>query len=438
MVGYAIAGQFKIPDYGVVSWVTQLVVHSDFRNQDIAKTLLFTIWKFTDHFAWGIVSANPYALRALEKATRRRCAPERIMHNKKKLNTIGIDSVSYINENTDIDIDANVSRIFTKFYIDHSEVLNMIKSVTTPDVPWLMGNIDDGWEWFGFTFQDQDQLSLTQTELEKMLEASDAVTKQAYSRMQLCKKQGWMRYSDLEAKLISDYCGLKKGNHVLDFGCGVGRHSLALAKMGLNVIGIDYIKSFIDEAQRVAVRFPSAKFIVGDCRNIKLPTVDCVICLYDVIGSFADNNQNCAILKNIFNHLSPGGKTLLSVMNYATTESRAKFKFKLKDGPDKLLKLKPGNIMETTGNIFNPNYYIVDTDTQIVYRKEQFTQGDELPTELLVRDRRFYREEIEELCRNISFEIIWSRCVKAGQWEQELDPNDSDAKEILVLCKKPE
>ncbi len=59
LVGYAVAVQTKLPHHGTVSWVTQLVVHEAHRHQDVGKTLLFTIWRFTDHFAWGILTANP-------------------------------------------------------------------------------------------------------------------------------------------------------------------------------------------------------------------------------------------------------------------------------------------------------------------------------------------------------------------------------------------
>ena len=83
LVGYAIAIQLDIPKYGAISWVTQLVVHENYRNQEIAKNLLHSIWGFTDNFAWGIISANPYAIRALEKTTRRRSDPVRIKHNLK-------------------------------------------------------------------------------------------------------------------------------------------------------------------------------------------------------------------------------------------------------------------------------------------------------------------------------------------------------------------
>jgi hypothetical protein len=49
VVGYAIAIQAKIPKYGVISWITQLVVHEDHRRKDVGKLLLFAIWNFTDH-----------------------------------------------------------------------------------------------------------------------------------------------------------------------------------------------------------------------------------------------------------------------------------------------------------------------------------------------------------------------------------------------------
>src|ERR1051326_3152898 len=70
LIGYAIAQQGHVPFKGRVSWVTQLVVHYNFRHQGVGKRLLFSIWTFSNHFAWGLLSANPYAIRALEKATR--------------------------------------------------------------------------------------------------------------------------------------------------------------------------------------------------------------------------------------------------------------------------------------------------------------------------------------------------------------------------------
>lgn len=202
LVGYAIAAKVKVPDYGIFSWVTQLVVHSDFRKQDIAKTLLFSIWGLSNHFAWGILSANPYAVRALEKATRRRCQPFRIARNRRKLLSVGDKYVPYISQDTDVVVQKDCSKINTGFFVDHSQLEAMIHSVTSIDVPWLIGKIDEGWEWFAFTFQDQSQFNLSAQEIEKMVIASDQVTRQAYSRMQLSPAQKWMRHTETEASTM--------------------------------------------------------------------------------------------------------------------------------------------------------------------------------------------------------------------------------------------
>ena len=81
---------------------------------------------------------------------------------------------------------------------------------------------------------------------------------------------------------------------------------------------------------------------------------------------------------------------------------------------------------------------MIDYDTRVVYRKEQFIEGDRLPIELIVRDRRYRRAEIEDECRAVGLEVLWSRFVQSGRWETELEPHDSRSKEILLLCRKIE
>src|SRR5216684_596844 len=92
----------------------KLVIHEAHRRVDVGKTLLFSIWGFSDHFAWGLITANPYAIRALEKATRRRCSPERIGKNKRKLQTIGVEQTPYVTEETVLEVTAERSRIHTE------------------------------------------------------------------------------------------------------------------------------------------------------------------------------------------------------------------------------------------------------------------------------------------------------------------------------------
>ena len=156
---------------------------------------------------------------------------------------------------------------------------------------------------------------------------------------------------------------------------------------------------------------------------------------YDVIGTYVSQDENLKLLQNLACHVRRGGLVLLSVMNMEFTERRAKHWFSISTEPDRLLQLLPSRKMETSGEVFDPEHYMIDRDTRIVYRKEQFEEGSCLPQELLVRDRRYTSTEIEHLCRDAGLNIVWSRFVRAGAWEQLLSADD--AKEILVLCRKP-
>jgi len=97
----------------------------------------------------------------------------------------------------------------------------------------------------------------------------------------------------------------------------------------------------------------NATFEVGDCRDIELgDRFDGAICLYDVIGTYATDADNLAILQNLARQVKLGGHILLSVMNMELTVRKARYRFSMT--PDKLLMLKASNTMQSSGNIFNP------------------------------------------------------------------------------------
>ncbi len=158
--------------------------------------------------------------------------------------------------------------------------------------------------------------------------------------------------------------------------------------------------------------------------------------LYDVIGSFISDKDNLDIIKAIRNCLSPNGKALISVMNlsYSTKRAKPEHFFNIDIAYDKLIELQASNTMETTGNIFNPDLLLIDNKTNIVYRKEQFKTGSELPVEVIVRDRRYTIDEISKLCEDHDLKINWSRFVKSGDWSNDYGMYNS--KEILLFCEK--
>ncbi|MBR6069047.1 MAG: GNAT family N-acetyltransferase [Ruminococcus sp.] len=436
MIGYAIALRI-VTKNGTISWVTQLVVHENYRHRNIAKTILHSIWGFSNHFAWGIVSANPYAIRALEKTTRRRSDPIRIKHNIKKLLNIGIENIPYITSDTEYDIKDGLSAINTCFYVDHSNVDDMIESVVSDTVPWKLGSLKEGWEWIAFTFNDQLPFELSEEEINNLLNSSDKVVHTAYSRMALTPSQKWMNHTVNNVDYILENYNSAPNAKIIDWGCGQGRHAIEFAKRGYNVTAIDYIEKNIENASKNANDSLKITWLYDDCRKVDLhQQFDLALCLYDVVGTYTDVENNLLILKNIFNHLKKGGVAFISVMNRHLTEVNAKNTFILKDEPNKLLSLQPSQTMEQTGDVFNPDYYLLDTDTGIVYRREQFRTGRSLPVELIVRDKRFFDYEIVGLCKSVGFIVNEVRFVNAARWEQSLSPIDHKAKEILIKLSR--
>ena len=440
IIGYAIASRVSLTGKGVISWVTQLVVHSEHRKNGVAKRLLFSIWGMTDHYAWGLVSSNPYAIRALEKATRRRCSPGWMRRNQKLLRTVGARCTTYIREDVEFDLSKSTAAAYTAFYVNHSNLPDKLKAVATEETPWVLGDLKEGWEWLAFVFRDQTPLRMSYGEIEEMMLASDQVAQSAYARSPLTPRHRWAKGAEREVEHILSRARPANGAVVHDFGCGAGRHALALAGRGFRVTGVDYVGRFVADAREKAEKLGlTAEFIEGDCRTVAMgDRAELALCLYDVVGSHAERAENSRILEDIARNLVPGGHLALSVMNYELTLFRAVHKFRLSENPSFLLSLPPSRIMEDTGDVFNPEFYAVDTETQVVYRKEQFTApgGAGLPTELLVRDRRFRLAEISELCAECGFEVLSADYVSAKDWGAPLDPTADGAKEILLFCRK--
>jgi len=423
----------------IISWVTQLVVHENYRQQGVARTLLFSFWGFSNYYAWGILSSNPYAIRALESATKRRSIPLKIKSRKNRLISFGKENIWYVDESTEFMISATVSKVNTKFNSDISNINKKLQDVQSDEKDWEMGTIEEGWEWFAFTFNDQNRMKLTKSEIKKLLDSSDEIANEAYSRMLMdSKNHKWSNHTNEEVFFILQKLNLNETSNILDFGCGMGRHSIAFAEKKFNVTGVDFSDKLLEQAkEKSKAMINSPTFVEGDCRQIDLNNeFDLVLCLYDVIGSFSDNTDNIKIIENIYKHTKKNAYSIVSVMNYELTEHMAKHEISFDDHPDDIFKIQASENMESNGNVFNPKFYTVDKKTQIIYRREQFTSGDSLPKELIVRDRRFKKDEIINLFESVGFNVIYSSYVQAGKWDKSLEALNPKAKEILLICQK--
>lgn len=115
------------------------------------------------------------------------------------------------------------------------------------------------------------------------------------------------------AQYVKDLAGLTQGSKVLDAGCGLGRISVELAALGLDVTGVDIIQSELDAARESAeAEGVPLTLINQDLRSFHVPAqFDCAVNLYTSFGYCATVEEDLQILRNIAESLKPGGTFIM-------------------------------------------------------------------------------------------------------------------------------
>jgi SAM-dependent methyltransferase len=108
---------------------------------------------------------------------------------------------------------------------------------------------------------------------------------------------------------------------IVDVGCGTGRHSLALAEAGFDVVGIDASADMIDVARE---RAPALTFEVADLTSWRPPSpFDGALCR-GVLNDITEDVERQAAMDSVFSMLRPGGLLVLGVREIERTRVRFK------------------------------------------------------------------------------------------------------------------
>jgi SAM-dependent methyltransferase len=106
------------------------------------------------------------------------------------------------------------------------------------------------------------------------------------------------------------------GKAALDLCCGPGRCSIALAKRGFSVTGVDKTKYLLDKA-RANARAAHAKieWVEKDMRDfVRADSFALVLSMFTSFGYFDDKREDLIVLKNMFASLRPGGTCLIELL----------------------------------------------------------------------------------------------------------------------------
>ena len=119
-----------------------------------------------------------------------------------------------------------------------------------------------------------------------------------------------------EVEFLVDCLELQPRMRVLDAGCGPGRHSLALAQRGIDVLGIDLSPEFIALARAATGELP-VEFRVGDVRDIAAEAdFDAVICLCQGgFGLLGGGDDEAAVIGRFARAIRPGGRLAVSAFS---------------------------------------------------------------------------------------------------------------------------
>ena len=119
-----------------------------------------------------------------------------------------------------------------------------------------------------------------------------------------------------DALAAATLAGVEPGSDVVDVPCGYGRHTIALARAGYRVVGVDRSQTLLDEAKRRAGHERWPKFVRADYRELPLPdaSADAAVNLFSSLGYLGDE-EDVHVLSEIRRVLRPGGRLVVETMH---------------------------------------------------------------------------------------------------------------------------
>jgi SAM-dependent methyltransferase len=219
-------------------------------------------------------------------------------------------------------------------------------------------------------------------------------------------RNAFTKGTDQEVEFLVDALGIEAGHRVLDVGCGPGRHSLALARRGVAVVGVDHSREFLDLARATAeVEHLGATFAELDVRELSYDAeFDAAICLCQGGFGLLGGRDEPDVFRRIAAALRPGGRLALSAFS-------ASFAVRF---------IEPGETF--------------DPATGVLHERSTVRGPDGAEREFDLWTTCFTPRELELLAASAGLRVDGVYGVTPGRYRAE--PPTLDAPELLLLARR--
>jgi ubiquinone/menaquinone biosynthesis C-methylase UbiE len=204
-----------------------------------------------------------------------------------------------------------------------------------------------------------------------------------------------------EVKHIVGLMDLKKGQHVLDLGCGQGRHCNALVKYNLKVWGLDLSMELLNLRQRTRNKWYP---VLGDMLQLPFKQYfNAVLSLFTSFGYFLEGELNRRVLKQVHRVLVENGKVFIDFLNRPNLEKNMKDISRNRRGPYTVIEKR--------------NFSM---DKKRVQKHVEIRQGTRLIKQYMESVRAYSREELILLLEKTGFNVLQTYGDLAGnEWTEQ-------------------
>ena len=221
-------------------------------------------------------------------------------------------------------------------------------------------------------------------------------------------RNAFTKGTDQEVDFLVEGLALEPGMRVLDVGCGPGRHSLALARRGYDVVGVDHSAEFVRLAREAATAGAlRATFQELDVRDLDRPgEFDATICLCQGGFGLLGGRDETDVFGRIAATVRPGGAVAVSAFSAAFA----------------VRHLEAGETYDPATGVLHEVATVRGSD------------GSEAPFDLWTTC--FTARELELLARGAGLDAIEVHGVTPGAYRRQ--PPTLDHHELLLLARRKE